>query len=127
MDAAVRIAQVIVPVFFIVAVGFFYGRRTRPDMATFNRVVLDVLSPVLVYTTTLIGLMIVVGSGLSLLGLGVQPPAADWGIMVSDGRVVLSKAPHVTIFPGIVIVLVSLAFNFVGDGLREALDTKTRR
>ena len=71
--------------------------------------------------------MIVVGSGLSFLGLGVQPPAADWGIMVSDGRVVLSKAPHVTIFPGIVIVLVSLAFNFVGDGLREALDTRTRR
>jgi peptide/nickel transport system permease protein len=87
----------------------------------------NMISPVLVYTTTLIGLMIVVGSGLSFLGLGVQPPAADWGIMVSDGRVVLSKAPHVTIFPGIVIVLVSLAFNFLGDGLREALDTKTRR
>jgi ABC-type dipeptide/oligopeptide/nickel transport system permease subunit len=87
----------------------------------------NMISPVLVYTTTLIGLMIVVGSGLSFLGLGVQPPAADWGIMVSDGRVVLSKAPHVTIFPGLVIVLVSLAFNFVGDGLREALDTKTRR
>lgn len=50
MDAVARIAQVIVPVFFIVAVGFFYGRRARPDMATFNRVVLDVLSPVLVYT-----------------------------------------------------------------------------
>jgi peptide/nickel transport system permease protein len=87
----------------------------------------NMISPVLVYTTTLIGLMIVVGSGLSFLGLGVQPPAADWGIMVGDGRVVLSKAPHVTIFPGLVIVLVSLAFNFVGDGLREALDTKTRR
>jgi peptide/nickel transport system permease protein len=87
----------------------------------------NMISPVLVYTTTLIGLMIVVGSGLSFLGLGVQPPAADWGIMVSDGRVVLSKAPHVTLFPGIVIVLVSLAFNFLGDGLREALDTKTRR
>jgi peptide/nickel transport system permease protein len=87
----------------------------------------NMISPVLVYTTTLIGLMIVVGSGLSFLGLGVQPPAADWGIMVSDGRVVLSKAPHVTIFPGLVIVLVSLAFNFLGDGLREALDTKTRR
>ena len=87
----------------------------------------NMISPVLVYTTTLIGLMIVVGSGLSFLGLGVQPPAADWGIMVSDGRVVLSKAPHVTVFPGLVIVLVSLAFNFLGDGLREALDTKTRR
>jgi predicted permease len=50
MDIVIRIAQVIVPVFFIVAVGFFYGRRTHPDMASFNRIVLDVLSPVLVYT-----------------------------------------------------------------------------
>jgi ABC-type dipeptide/oligopeptide/nickel transport system permease subunit len=55
----------------------------------------------------------------------VQPPDADWGTMVSDGRVVLKKAPHATIFPGLVIVLVALAFNFVGDGLRDALDPKT--
>ena len=71
--------------------------------------------------------MIVVGSGLSFLGLGVQPPAADWGTMVSDGRVVLQKAPHVTILPGIAIVLVSLAFNYVGDGLRDSLDPKALR
>jgi peptide/nickel transport system permease protein len=82
------------------------------------------ISPVIVYATTLVGLMIVVGSGLSFLGLGVQPPAADWGAMVSDGRVVLIKAPHATIFPGVVIVLVALAFNFVGDGLRDALDPR---
>ena len=87
----------------------------------------NMLSPVIVYTTTLIGLMIVVGSGLSFLGLGVQPPTADWGTMVSDGRVVLKKAPHVTIFPGIAIITVSLAFAFLGDGLREALDPKAIR
>ncbi len=85
------------------------------------------ISPVIVYTTTLVGLMIVVGSGLSFLGLGVQPPAADWGAMVSDGRVVLKKAPHVTVFPGLLIVVVALAFNFVGDGLRDALDPKAVR
>lgn len=87
----------------------------------------NMISPVIVYTTTLIGLMIVVGSGLSFLGLGVQPPAADWGTMVSDGRVVLKKAPHVTFFPGLLIVIVALAFNFVGDGLRDALDPKAVR
>lgn len=86
----------------------------------------NMISPVIVYATTLVGLMIVVGSGLSFLGLGVQPPAADWGTMVSDGRVVLKKAPHATIFPGLIIVLVALAFNFVGDGLRDALDPKAR-
>jgi peptide/nickel transport system permease protein len=85
----------------------------------------NVLPPLLVYATTLIGLMIVVGSGLSFLGLGVQPPTADWGAMVAAGRVVLRRAPHVTIIPGILIVVVSLAFNFLGDGLRDALDPRT--
>ena len=85
----------------------------------------NMISPVIVYATTLVGLMIVVGSGLSFLGLGVQPPTADWGTMVSDGRVVLKKAPHATLFPGLAIVAVALAFNFIGDGLRDALDPKT--
>ena len=85
----------------------------------------NVLPPLLVYATTLIGLMSVVGSGLSFLGLGVQPPTADWGAMVAAGRVVLRRAPHVTIIPGILIVAVSLAFNFLGDGLRDALDPRT--
>jgi peptide/nickel transport system permease protein len=87
----------------------------------------NMISPVIVYTTTLVGLMIVVGSGLSFLGLGVQPPAADWGAMVAEGRVVLRKAPHVTVFPGLLIVGVALAFNFIGDGLRDALDPKAIR
>jgi ABC-type dipeptide/oligopeptide/nickel transport system permease subunit len=62
-----------------------------------------------------------------LVGLGIQPPAADWGTMVSDGRVALKTAPHITIFPGILIGLVSLAFNFLGDGLTAMLDPRARR
>jgi ABC-type dipeptide/oligopeptide/nickel transport system permease subunit len=87
----------------------------------------NVFSPVIVYATTLMGLMIVVGSGLSFLGLGVQPPTADWGAMVAEGRVVLRRAPHVTILPGCAILIVSLAFNFLGDGVRDALDPRTIR
>ena len=87
----------------------------------------NVFSPVVVYATTLMGLMIVVGSGLSFLGLGVQPPTADWGAMVAEGRVVLRKAPHVTVLPGLLILIVSLAFNFIGDGIRDALDPRTIR
>ncbi len=86
----------------------------------------NMLAPVIVYSTTLIGLMMVVGSGLSFLGLGIQPPDADWGTMVSDGRAVLKKAPHATAFPGFLIVVVSLAFSFIGDGLRDALDPRAR-
>lgn len=101
------------------------GGATTP--AILARYVLpNMLAPVIVYSTTLIGLMMVVGSGLSFLGLGIQPPDADWGTMVSDGRAVLKKAPHATAFPGFVIVVVSLAFSFVGDGLRDALDPRAR-
>jgi len=86
----------------------------------------NVIAPVIVYSTTLIGMMMVLGSALSFLGLGVQPPTADWGLMVAEGRTVLRKAPHITIFPGLLIVFVALAFGFIGDGLRDALDPRAR-
>ena len=87
----------------------------------------NVLPPLLVYTSTLVGMMIVASAGLSFLGLGVQPPTPDWGVMVGNGRLVLYRAAHVATVPGIVIVIAALAFNFVGDGLREALDPRARR
>ena len=87
----------------------------------------NVLPPLLVYTSTLVGMMIVASAGLSFLGLGVQPPTPDWGVMVGSGRLVLYRAAHVATIPGIVIVVTALAFNFVGDGLREALDPRARR
>ena len=101
------------------------GGATTPTIIT-RYVLPNMLAPVIVYSTTLIGLMMVVGSGLSFLGLGIQPPDADWGTMVSDGRAVLKKAPHATAFPGFIIVVVSLAFSLVGDGLRDALDPRAR-
>ena len=114
----------VVPMPFIEAARAAGGTR----LAIMLRYVLpNVFSPVVVYATTLMGLMIVVGSGLSFLGLGVQPPTADWGAMVAEGRVVLRRAPHVTILPGCAILLVSLAFNFLGDGIRDALDPRTIR
>jgi peptide/nickel transport system permease protein len=87
----------------------------------------NMFAPVLIYCTTLAGLMIVVGAGMSYLGLGVQPPTADWGTMVSDGSEILEQAPHVTIIPGLAIVFVALAFNYVGDTLRDGLDPYRRR
>jgi peptide/nickel transport system permease protein len=87
----------------------------------------NILTPVIAYTTTLIGIMIVVGSGLIFMGLGKQPPNADWGTMVAEGRTALTRAPHITIFPGLIICLVSLAFNFLGDGLTAVLDPRAGR
>jgi ABC-type dipeptide/oligopeptide/nickel transport system permease subunit len=86
----------------------------------------NVFAPVLVYATTAVGGMIVFASGLSFLGLGVQPPIADWGIMSSDGLTVLSFCPHVATIPGIVIVIMALSFNLIGDGVRDALDPRQR-
>jgi hypothetical protein len=65
-------------------------------------------------------------AALSFLGLGVQPPTASWGLMVSTGRDVLLVAPHVATVPGVAIMVAVLAFNLVGDGLRDALDPRMR-
>jgi peptide/nickel transport system permease protein len=114
----------------VVAMPYIEAARAAggsPAAIVLRYVLPNVFSPIIVYATTLMGLMIVVGSGLSFLGLGVQPPTADWGAMVADGRVVLRRAPHVTVLPGVAIVVVSLAFNFVGDGLRDALDPRAGR
>jgi peptide/nickel transport system permease protein len=81
---------------------------------------------VLVYASTLVGLMVVFVAGLSFLGLGLSPPTPDWGLMVAEGRQVMGVAFHVATFPGIVIAVVALCFNLVGDGLRYALDPRMR-
>jgi ABC-type dipeptide/oligopeptide/nickel transport system permease subunit len=92
----------------------------------FREILPNVFSPILVYCTTLFGNMIIMAAGLSFLGLGIQPPVPDWGIMCSDGRSVLSVAPHVTAIPGVMILIVSLSLNLIGDGLRDALDPRLR-
>ncbi|HEX6309079.1 MAG TPA: oligopeptide ABC transporter permease [Longimicrobiales bacterium] len=86
----------------------------------------NVLAPVIVTATLGIGNTIVMEAGLSFLGLGVSPPTPTWGSMVSEGRDVLLNAWWVATFPGLTIVLVVLAFNLVGDGLRDALDPRLR-
>jgi peptide/nickel transport system permease protein len=99
----------------------------RPRQILFHHILPNTLSPVIVYGSTLVGIMIVLGAGLSFLGLGITPPQPDWGIMCSDGRNFLSVAPHVSAVPGIMLILVAMSFNIVGDGLRDALDPKLRK
>jgi peptide/nickel transport system permease protein len=103
------------------AVGVGHGRLVLRHLLP------NVIPPLLVYTTTLVGMMIVAAAGLSFLGLGVQPPTPDWGVMVGNGRLVLYRAAHVATIPGIAIIVVALAFNFIGEGLREALNPRSRR
>jgi peptide/nickel transport system permease protein len=86
----------------------------------------NVLAPVIVAATLGIGNTIVLEAGLSFLGLGVQPPTPSWGTLVADGRQNLIGAWWVATFPGLAIVITVLAFNLVGDGLRDALDPRLR-
>lgn len=92
----------------------------------FRHLIPNVMAPVIVTATLGIGNTIVLEAGLSFLGLGVQPPIPSWGNMVADGRDNLLGAWWVATFPGLTIVLTVLAFNLVGDGLRDALDPRLR-
>ena len=82
----------------------------------------NVLTSVIVLASLQVGGIIILESALSFLGLGVRPPTATWGGILSDGRAFILRYPHIAIFPGLMIVITVLAFNFIGDGLRDALD-----
>ena len=84
------------------------------------------LPGVIVYLSLRIGTSILTAAALSFIGLGAQPPSPEWGAMLSDGRSYLGVADHLTLFPGIAIFVTVLAFNLLGDGLRDALDQKLR-
>lgn len=84
------------------------------------------VAPVIVTASVGLGGAIMTEATLSFLGMGVRPPETSWGIMVSDGFQFLTTKPHLALIPGIAIVLVVLAFNFLGDGVRDALDPHVR-
>ena len=84
----------------------------------------NVLSPVIVAATLGVGNVIILETGLSFLGLGVQPPQASWGSIIRDGSEQVNVAWWISLFPGLAIVATVMAFNAVGDGLRDALDPR---
>jgi peptide/nickel transport system permease protein len=84
------------------------------------------LPPLIVAVSLDVGWMILAASGMSFLGLGAQPPLAEWGVMLSEGRKFIRMAPHVSLLPGLALFCVVLALNLIGDGLRDALDPKTK-
>ena len=93
------------------------GRHILPNM----------VSTLLVQATVTIPAAIIGEATLSFLGLGVQPPTPSWGVMLADAQSYLSQAPRLAVYPGLAILLCTLSFNLLGDGLRDALDPKTQR
>ena len=85
------------------------------------------LSPLIVQATLGVASAILTAAGLSFIGLGIQPPVPEWGAMLSSGRTFIRDYPYMTMFPGLAIMITILALNFLGDGLRDALDPKLKR
>ena len=85
------------------------------------------ISAIVVYFTMRLGTSIITAASLSFLGMGAQPPTPEWGAMLNEARADMVNAPHVALFPSLAIFLTVLAFNLLGDGLRDALDPKLDR
>jgi len=93
----------------------------------FTQILPNGLAPIIVTFTQTLGLMIIVGASLSFLGFGVPIPHPEWGTMIAEGRMLTRTAPWLTTFPGLFIMVTVLAFNLLGDGLRDALDPKLKK
>ena len=90
----------------------------------FRHILPNTLSPILVQATVDLGTVILAMGGLAFIGLGTQPPAPDWGLMVSEGRTFILDQWWISTFPGITIFIVVLAFNLLGDTLRDIFDPR---
>ena len=134
--AIVAIAVVYAPLFFRVVRGSVLAESAQSyveaaEALGLGRVAIlvrhilpNVLSPIIVQTAVCLSYGILIESALSYLGVGVQPPTPSWGTILNEGKEFLSVAPWVSLFPGGFIMLAVLAFNVVGDGLRDAFDPR---
>lgn len=91
-----------------------------------NHILPNCMAPIIVQTTLRIAATITSAAALSFLGLGVQPPAPEWGALLSSGRTYIRDSSYLTMFPGLAIMMTILALNLLGDGLRDALDPRLR-
>ena len=133
-NAALAIAVVYTPLFARVIRGPVISERHRDyvqaarvigasHLAIISRHILpNVVSPIIIQASAALSAAILIEAALSYVGLGTQPPEPSWGTMLSEGRTFLETAPWMSIFPGLAIALTVLAFNLLGDGLRDAFD-----
>ncbi len=98
----------------------------KDSLIIFKHIIPNSLAPIIVRSTLGIGGAVLSTSSLSYLGLGVEPHIPEWGNILKAGSTYLELAPHIAIFPGLAIILIVLAFNYFGDGLRDALDPKLK-
>lgn len=138
-NATLAIAVVYMPIFARVARGpvlsvkemeFVLAARClgqRPAVVLLTHVLPNTLAPLIVQVSLALSWALLTEAALSFLGLGTQPPAASWGVMLAESRGIAERAPWLMIYPGIAIMLGVLGFNLLGDGLRDVLDPRMRR
>lgn len=102
------------------------GMGTGNARTLAHHILPNIVSPIIVMATLTVGFMIVETAGLSFLGLGASPPTAEWGSMLATGRSFMLTAPWIATFPGLAILVTVVAFNLMGDGLRDLLDPRLR-
>jgi oligopeptide transport system permease protein len=100
-----------------------FGRRR----ILFRHILPNLLGPVIVYTTLTVPSVMLIEAFLSFLGLGVQPPMSSWGVLIKDGAEKMEEFSWLLIFPGTVFSLTLFSLNFLGDGLRDALDVRSSK
>src|SRR5512135_298966 len=102
------------------------GLGASAERIVWNHILPNTLAPILVQASFDMGGAILSAAGLSFIGFGTQPPTAEWGVMISEGRNYIVTQPWLSLFPGLAILLTVTAFNLIGDGLRDALDPRLR-
>ncbi|MBP1908872.1 nickel transporter permease [Methanolobus bombayensis] len=103
------------------------GLGAKDSHIIIQHIIPNIMSPLIVMATIGMGYAILASAGLSFLGFGIQPPTPEWGSMLTDGREYIRSAPYIMIFPGIAIMATVLAFNYLGDSLRDILDPRKNR
>lgn len=99
---------------------------TKNPRIVLRHILPNAMGPIIVQATMALSQIIIAAAGLSFIGMGIQPPAPEWGAMLSSARSYIMTSPHLIIFPGIFIVLAALSLNLLGDGLRDALDPRLK-
>ena len=99
----------------------------RPRRIILRHLIPNTLGPVIVYTTLTVPAVMLLEATLSFLGLGVQPPMSSWGLMINEGAQYIEEAPWLLVFPGSALALTLFSLNFLGDGLRDALDVRASK
>ena len=109
-----------------------YIEAARANGATDLHIILrhiipNCMGPIIVEATISLSSMIMIAASLSFIGMGVQPPTPEWGAMLSDAREYMRDAPWMVLAPGLAIVITSLSFNLLGDGVRDAMDPRQKK